>query len=177
MIVVDSVGYELVNGINLKYMIVHTPEFYWGFQNCDIFGESYKIYQTIGSLGYMFTEKICGADVDCVSELRCYEDSQFGFYSTNVADSCTYEYGVGVIDINYSHLLKVYPNPITDYFIVELADPMSNAELSVYSPDGRLIMMISIKSDITRVDFNQEKQGYIIKINTEGKIFQGRIIK
>lgn len=178
MVVVDSVGFEEVNGINLKYLIVHTPEFNWGFQNCSEWVETYKIYQTIGSLGYMFPARICGADGPAVCALRCYEDSLFGFYTTNVADSCTYEYGVGIEEIDYSDLVKVYPNPVTDHFTIELKESYNNAELSIYSIEGRLIREIELTSDITTIDFSQAEKGcYILRFILEGHSFQGRIVK
>lgn len=178
LVVVDSVGYETINEVDLKYMVVHTPENDWGFQNCTNWMESYKIYQTIGCLGYMFPAKICGADGESVCALRCYEDPVFGFYATNAADSCTYEYGVGVEEIDYSNLVKVYPNPVTDQFTIELQAGKSKAELSVYSVDGRLVKHIKLANETTLVNFSEAEKGcYILRFELDGKVFQGRIVK
>lgn len=177
MVVVDSVGIETVNGVSLKYIIVHTPEIDWGFQNCS-WVEFYKIYQRIGSLGYMFPAKICGADGECVSDLRCYEDPQFGFYTTNVADSCTHEEGVGVKEIDYTDLIKLYPNPIIDHFSVEFKETPKDAALLIFSVEGRLIKQLSLTDKLTSIDFSDTKKGcYILRISLGKELYQERIIK
>lgn len=126
----------------------------------------------------MFAEKICGADGPAVCALRCYEDPQFGFFTTNVADSCTYQLGVGIKDIAYSDVIKVYPNPVNEYFRIEFKDLTNDAELSIYSLDGRLIKQLKLTNDITSIDFSRTKKGcYILKISKDGRTYQGKIIK
>lgn len=178
MVVVDSVGYETVNGLSLKYIIVHFIEPEWGFQNCTFWIENYKIYQKIGCIGYTFPQKICMIDGDGICELRCYDDFEIGFFNTGSADSCTYEHGVSVKEIDYSDNIKIYPNPVVDQFTIELNNFNGIVELSIFSIDGRLLKQLSLTNKVTAVDLSDAQKGcYILRFGLGNELYQARIIK
>lgn len=177
-VIVDSVNYETVNGVLLKYMIVRTPEQSWGFSSCYNGTESFKIYQKIGCLSYMFPHEICATDLGGVCDLRCYEDAIFGFWTSGQYDSCTYEDGVGVNEIDQNRIIKVYPNPISDYVSIDMVENFITAQLEIYSFDGRILKTIKLEAGHTVLNLSDLKSGcYFLKFDIDHKFFQSRIIK
>ena len=90
---VDSIYSVTINDEDLRaYDVTYTIKEY-----SDDFDLSYssKVIEKIGDTHYLFnvpkeTGILC--DDNFSRGLRCYEDSQFGLYSTGIADSCNYTY-------------------------------------------------------------------------------------
>lgn len=72
-----------------------------------------RIIEKIGDVYYLFNFPV-NAGVLCDDNysqgLRCYQDSEIGFYSTGIADSCTYTW-TGVENKLVVDMLEVFPNP------------------------------------------------------------------
>jgi hypothetical protein len=175
-ILVDSVGYEELNGLSFKYMIVSFPEFGWNFSLCG--NEQTRISEKFGSYGFMFPQEECGSDIPAPCMLRCYEDSEFGYYSTGVDDSCTYEYGVGIKDIMLVENVKIGPNPVKDILSIELKGNTENSKFWIYNATGGIVTTSAITNSTTRFDMSQFKKGtYIVKIYYDGIYSGGKVIK
>ncbi|MBK9962573.1 MAG: T9SS type A sorting domain-containing protein [Saprospiraceae bacterium] len=76
------------------------------------------------------------------------------------------------------HELKVYPNPITDQMILKI-DPAVKIELvQVFRLDGRLVFskILNQPGDVTVSNLCLPPGLYLIRANSENKIFSSRII-
>lgn len=175
-LVVEFEGYEEILGTSYRYVIVTLPEFGWSFSICG--SEQTKISEKFGSYGYMFPQDICVIDAPYPCFLRCYEDSEFGFYSTGVSDSCTYEYGVGIKELQLANNIKVGPNPVSGILNIELIGLVDKSVFWIYSSTGKLIFNAAITDNYTKIDMSTFSKGnYILKIYHEGNFSAGKIIK
>lgn len=72
-------------------------------------------------------------------------------------------------------MVSAYPNPSTNYLILELID-FSNSTFSLYDLNGKLLQSEKIKDSQTKIDIsNFESSIYFIKVirdNTEVKVFK-----
>lgn len=176
-VVVDSIGYETINGVNLKYLMVNTPEPEWGFNNCYSYDET-KILQKIGSLDFMFPQMTCGADMPMVCQLRCYEDNQIGFYSTGIADSCTYERGVGIKKIPYDDNISVFPNPVIDNTFIELQDISGNCTVKLMTPEGKTLFQKELTQKKSFIPMSHLPKGlYFLVFNINSTVSPRKVIK
>jgi|GEM_PF-1172446 len=75
-----------------------------------------KIVELMGDISYLFNYAsmangvIC--DVNYSGGLRCYQDDYLGFYSTGIADSCTFV--TGLAKQVFSKTIYNYPNPFNN---------------------------------------------------------------
>jgi hypothetical protein len=67
--------------------------------------------------------------------LRCYEDPEFGSYSTGIAESCTY---VDLEENVPEALPVIFPNPVADR--INLTENHLVTEYQIFSVPGRLIL-------------------------------------
>lgn len=175
-VLVESAGEEELNGISFKYMMVSLPESGWHFNLCN--PDQTRISEKFGSYGFMFPQQNCAIDVPSACFLRCYEDSEFGFFSSGVADSCTYEYGVGLNEIILAENVKVGPNPVSDILNIALKGNIRNSSFQIYSSTGKLIYNASVTDRSTMFNMSTYTQGiYILKVYHEGVFTTGKIIK
>lgn len=118
-IMVDSIGTIIINGISLKYLILSfSLNSNWRFGT----KTTIKVIERIGPLGYFFPDLECISDLPWLRDLRCYNDSVFGFFDTGIAASCTTKYpGVGQVEITSSKDFSLtYPNPFSKYINFKL---------------------------------------------------------
>ncbi|HBS85350.1 MAG: hypothetical protein A2W91_16210 [Bacteroidetes bacterium GWF2_38_335] len=65
--------------------------------------------------------------------------------------------------------VKVYPNPVNDFFIVESGDN-DNFNLTVYDISGKVILEEKIAGNNTRINSSSWKKGmYLVKVTLQGK--------
>ncbi len=126
VITVDSSDIVTINGQNLKRIFCsalfqYSPPYSFG-------GTQFQAIETIGSLHFMFYAEndINGhCDANWTSGLRCYEDSTLGLYHSYEKD-CDYTYtwtpsgGVSVENVDNQYNVKIYPQPASHSFYVEL---------------------------------------------------------
>lgn len=151
---IDSIGNETINGVELKYLKASTPEPGWGFNNCSDWEENHKIIQKIGPMEFLFPQETCGADMPTVCFLRCYEDDEIGFYTTGIADSCTYEHGVGIEEIEVDNRIQLYPNPVTDDLVIELKDidsKVSTCNVQIKDTFGNTIKVLELTQKVNTI--------------------------
>lgn len=175
-VVVDSIGYEEINGVMFKYLYLSLTDDDWYITTCNY--TNYKISEKFGSYGFLLPRQICALDLFYPCDLRCYEDNEFGFYSTGVADSCTYEFGVGIAKIETSENVKIFPNPVSDELTILLKEPPLNCQVWIYAPDGRVVINKELNSTTTKLNLSRFKAGnYLIKLFNNGKYSGGKIVK
>ncbi len=161
-VIVDSTGYETINGITLRYLKASTPEDGWGFNNCYSWEEKHKILKKIGSLEFLFPQLTCGADMPTVCSLRCYKDDEIGFFTTGIADSCTYEHGVGIEEIAIDNRIQLYPNPVTESIVIELKDNQSSVftcSVQINDPFGKTVNELLLNQKINTISLSALKSG------------------
>lgn len=134
LVTVDSVASVTINGKVLKKLFVNYEQLSGSFLPY-FYGE---IIEGIGDLHYLFN--LYTAWVFCDGNysggLRCYEDSVIGFYSTGIADSCTYTNdGTGLSSISAEQMIRTYPNPTSDFLFIE-TDLLSPIEIRLCNPLG-----------------------------------------
>ncbi|MBL4642996.1 MAG: T9SS type A sorting domain-containing protein [Flavobacteriaceae bacterium] len=72
----------------------------------------------------------------------------------------------------------LYPNPSTDFLVVQLPSGSLKAEISVFDVSGRLLKTSSITSSANKIDVQDLSTGmYILKIQSEGKTGSKQFIK
>lgn len=72
----------------------------------------------------------------------------------------------------------LYPNPSTDFLVVQLPSGSLKAAISVFDLSGRLMRSSSITSSANKVDVQDLSSGiYVLKIQSDGKIGAKQFIK
>jgi hypothetical protein len=147
MTVLDT-GSQVINGISLKWLQVNNGLMYHGSGNY-----GYTTFKIFERLGYKFDE---GEYFNCYGEgiaeyqhttFRCYSDSTFGLYSTDINISCDY------IDTDIAESkpnsinLSLFPNPATDELNISFDGftPI-DGRIEITDMIGKLIHQKSIKS-------------------------------
>ena len=175
-VTVDSTGMETLNGFDLKKLYVTYQAMNSGYPNIAYNGE---ILEKIGDIDYLFNlYGMVGVAVDAnySGGLRCYEDPDFGFYSTGIADSCTY---VGVPELKPDDPVRVYPNPVSEQLFIDFDDTDAGPfSLEIFSTTGRLIYRVDkLPRNGTILNRNMLTQGIIIlKLTGREQVYQSRIV-
>jgi hypothetical protein len=172
VVLVDSIGFDEINGYVLKQLYV-SYEIISGENG----GMQYpaRISERLGDMEYMFrlftNQMIC--DGNYSTGLRCYEDAFMGLYSTGISATCDYT----GIDDEVINSLKVYPNPTSAVIRVSVE---GEREFTAHVMDftGRNVMIERI-TDEQVVDISELPDGvYLLRFEREGKqLGQSRIIK
>lgn len=94
---------------------------------------------------------------------------------TLVTTISTYNTGIAAIDANQ---MNIYPNPSEGDFTIELTDiKVGNAELRVYSLEGKLLENRSITAEVSRIIFRSFASGaYLVELHNEGKVIRKKLI-
>ena len=165
-ITVDSTSIKTINGFDLKALHVtyvnssgEWPEIY-----------NSTIVEKIGDLTYMFNwyPYYYGAcDVNWTEGLRCYEDEEFGFYSTNTLVACDFTTSISELELQNS--FEVSPNPSNGYIFVEV-NCKEKLVLEVKDLNAKLLYSGSFISS-TSVDLSKFQKGmYLVKIKQNGRL-------
>ncbi len=165
-ITVDSTSTKTINGFDLKALHVtyvnssgQWPEIYHS-----------TILEKIGDLTYMFNwyPYYYGAcDVNWTEGLRCYEDEEFGFYSTGIAEACDFSTNINELEMQNSFV--VYTNPTSAFSRVEV-DSQEEFILEVNDLEGRLLHLKSFTST-TSLDFTAFQKGmYLLKLKLNNRV-------
>ncbi|NJO88096.1 MAG: T9SS type A sorting domain-containing protein [Chloroflexia bacterium] len=175
-VVVDSVSFMTINSKKLKKLHVSYKSLNFGWEDLGYGGE---IIERIGDKNYLFNlYSLSGivCDGNYSGGLRCYQDSELGFYSTGIADSCDYTYKwTGIESNSINAHIKVYPNPASDWIEIE---SKTNKELMISILDLSGKVLVNSKSfGSSRIDLTSFQKGfYVLKINQSDKIIETRKI-
>jgi len=140
-----------------------------------------QIIEQIGDISYLFNFHDFSSGIVCdgnYSEgLRCYEDPDFGHYSTGIADSCKFEYkttDVGII--NNPSIFNVYPNPTSDVLYIDYRGK-KKYKIEIHNLTGKLILRKESNSS-TSLDFTSlDAEIYILSIKHNKDLQTYKIIK
>ncbi len=131
-----------------------------------------EIVETIGDLNYMFNIWYRFIECDFYSfsyGLRCYEDSNFGYYSTGIADSCTSTYTRSVNDNALTKRVEIYPNPSNGLIYIN-AGLETDVTVEIHNLMGIKYIVKDFKSQI-QIDISSLPNGlYFAIIKQEDNI-------
>ena len=158
-VVVDSFGYETINGVLLKWIAIHSNSLDWIFNG--------KVYEKIGGLGSLFPASNCFLEAPILGPLRCYYDSNFGLFKNNNNQSCNYIFTSTESIHQNKEFGTLYPNPATTSVTLKL-DVAGNRILNVTLVDtyGRKYFdKIKSLDQKLIIDLSYVRPGfYIVKI-------------
>jgi len=86
---------------------------------------------------------------------------------------------VTVTDVSVFEMqgLKIYPNPLTDIFNIELQD-YSNATVKIYDMSGKMVLSKDLWQKHTPVDIHNLSRGiYLLQVKKANEIYNGKIIR
>lgn len=134
----DSKEFININGQNLLKIYLSTYS-----------GSNYHIgnqaIEHIGSIdSYLLPEPTLLCDIGNLNHggpFRCYSDSTFGLYSTNIAPFCDYTIGIQAVDYNPQFI--AYPNPAKEFILFDYSMPKGRYNLKIY--DGRGVLLESLE--------------------------------
>jgi hypothetical protein len=160
---IDSITLDVINGKELKvqYVTYTVSDYKWDFN----YSYQSKIIETIGDMTYLFNlYPLIVCDVNYSAGLRCYQDSELGFYTTGIADSCDYVYDWTSIESAKSDFeINVMPNPTNGIINIEIANK-DFLDIELRDLSGRLFYQGNIKSK-TSIDLSDFQNGlYILLI-------------
>lgn len=165
---VDSLDSVEINGNNLRVLNItyHLVDYYIDNSISQDYSYTSKIIELIGDVDYFFnfpTEMGLMCDANRSEGLRCYEDSNLGFYSTGIADSCTYTYKPTGVENNIAKQeVKIYPNPTSDRVKLSGLDLNSIDKMELIDAWGRIHPVDKTSSTITLKGFDSGL--YILRI-------------
>lgn len=123
---VDSIGIQNINGIDLRWIKVSSPNYSeWPW--------AVRIYEKLGSLCYLFATWDSPLN-EGYYQLRCYDDSGFGHYETGVTSACD-EIFSGIDEIENT-FFGISPNPAIDVIAIEGSADLFGSEIGIYNIIG-----------------------------------------
>lgn len=175
-VVVDSISYSTINSKELKKLHVSYKSLNFGSEDLGYKGE---IIERIGDSNYLFNlYSLSGivCDGNYSGGLRCYQDPEMGFYSTEIAESCTYIYKwTGIENNNLNTDFKVYPNPTSDWIKIE-SKTSKELIISILNLSGK-VLINSLLVGSSNLDLTNFQKGfYILEIKQSDKILESRKI-
>lgn len=102
-------------------------------------------------------------------------------YVSNLCGSDTFEVDIDLSDVGFNPVsnqvsMKVFPNPASSDFSIQLAEP-GNALMNLYDLTGRLVYSEALLSNVTSISRNGLPAGvYGIEIVQNGKIARSRVV-
>ena len=162
-VVVDSVGLQTINTINLRTLFLHTDSGSFSF-----IGN--KIIEKIGDNTYMFPIRINITGPDWPGPLRCYYDNSFGLFQ-NISVSCDTLYNRLPIINRSDYNVKIYPNPVNSVSTLDWNGNIGeNYTLNIYNYLGKMVKIITTNSpaiEIFKSDFVKGIYFYRLTSNKE----------
>lgn len=176
IVVVDSIGYRVINSDTLKSIFVST------INGSCIGWSSAEIVERIGCINdYMFPNYVsCIADFVEGGPLRCYSDDNFPIFVTDESSYCDF---ITSIDsyVNVEDFIEVYPNPTSSSIIIKSKNmSMTDMKIVLLSSLGQKIFEydLNLTKDF-QIDLSNLKSGlYFLQVtNDKGVYIIKKIIK
>ncbi|HLN71947.1 MAG TPA: T9SS type A sorting domain-containing protein [Prolixibacteraceae bacterium] len=164
-----TINQRSLRKLSVRYQVV----------NYDINGDSIRseaydsqIIERIGDIHYLFNFPISASiviDGNYSAGLRCYEDAEFGLYSTGIAESCTYQYVyVGIKEPNNLSDLKFFPNPTDGWLHIDFGN-LKDRSVQVTDLAGRCLMSETLNAT-QQIDLSALSNGlYIVTVMDKQK--------
>lgn len=163
-LVVDSIGTDTLNGLELKWMDVsqfNYPNYLgWGFSG--------RIYEKIGCIGYMLPEPFCIADGNYGGPLRCFSDSSWS-YETGIVSECTF-INTGIPETEKPKV-KIFPNPASNQITIEQLSVSGNQlSVEIYDALGRLVNLSVVEGQTSTIHLNLSKGVYLLRVKEKEEV-------
>ncbi len=175
---VNSVSSVTINSKKLKKLDVYYESLNLNSWNSGYNGE---IIERIGDKNFLFnlttlSGQVC--DGNYSEGLRCYQDNELGYYSTGIADSCTYTYDwVGIKNQNSNYDIKISPNPTSDLITIT-TNIQKDYEIILINITGQSVFENYVTGDYQLDLSNYENGIYFILIrNKDNCLYKNKIIK
>lgn len=174
-IIIQDSGLEFINDIQLRYIIVKFLDqgSNWGFNMLD---DEFKIYEKIGSLGYMFAQEFVMMDYPYTGFLRCYSDSEFGNFDTGISDSCT-QVIVANSDIEVPSSIRITSDHINQFISIYINSSPVQGQYEIFNISGQLIKKENLYNNTSIVKTSIISKGiYILKVVNGKEIMTKKVI-
>jgi hypothetical protein len=170
-LLVTETGVLNINGVDLRYYDVqHLNDFFGG----SIYG---RIVERLGPIeSYLFPLPHCLMDIMQSGPFRCYQDAEFGVYSSNVFPNCDY---LGMNDISATKEMISYPNPTSSNLTIQLPNT-DNWAVRVFNSNGQLVSTEKInQSNFIQLNIQNLNTGlYTVQaMNDNGKVYTEVVVK
>ena len=169
LISIDSIVTYMISDINVRFQYISiSANSHYSFSG--------PIIEFIGSKeGFYPEDKAC--DFSVFRGLRCYSDSILTYYTDSIFQAKGCDFDVSIPDVNFSEMLKLYPNPFFSEVILENSKELIK-EVRVYDLIGRLIKHFSIDNFYSILNLGNLQNGmYIMKIYIQNESISKIIIK
>lgn len=165
-------GYELIRQIIKYSRRDENPldNWYYFAEVTERIGDSYFLFNLYS------TSFVC--DGNWSEGLRCYEDPEFGFYSTGIAESCTFTYEyVGINNHHSDNEVNIYPNPTPNWIDIE-CNTKGKSIVFLLDLYGKCLRKFEVYGN-ARLDMTGYSKGfYILKISdTDKNLITRKVIK
>jgi hypothetical protein len=126
---------------------------------------------------YLFPQySLCEA---APNQLRCFQDSLLGFYTTNAAPSCDF-ISTGINDSYPNVGFELYPNPANDFAELNLAHiTIKNFSLKIFDVLGdEMKVPMQTSQQTFRLDLSSLSQGiYFLQVSSDNKFSTQKLLK
>ena len=114
---------------------------------------------------------------------QTYKPTANGSYAVVVGNgtctdtsACYTVTGIGEVE-NFRTIGKVYPNPMHDFLVVDVADDKRITALAIYAVDGRRCFENNtINAPTARIDHKLPAGVYILALTVDGVVYQTRLV-
>jgi hypothetical protein len=175
---VDSTEDTTVNGIETTKTWIHGGlEQIWGWDTTYInLAGSAMIYDVFGPENgfHYFT---CWGFYDCGPPSLCrYKSNETGVVDLNTGYHC--ETLVTKTDDKDLRQFSIYPNPCSDYIIVEQPGEYSDSRLEIFSQSGTLVLSVPMTSEKNVVDISNVPRGiFFCRLNGKNGVRVEKLVK
>jgi hypothetical protein len=158
---VDSIGITTLNSKKLKTLFVT-------YSSPGKVDNQSKIIENIGDVNYFFNFPISGTCDDYYADgLRCYQDANFGNYSSGIAPSCDYKNLAGVKEITNQYNIEI--NLTSDKSLSINNKNDIECSISIHDLTGKKVFEKDIKTSQS-VDISKLKSAlYIVNLSKNGE--------
>lgn len=145
----DSVSNTIINSQTLKILYTTTINGYLSY------GYRGPIIEKLGATYHWMLPGDWGmCDFDIRAGLRCYEDSIFGFYQSNISPSCEYLVSTGVNELLLQNFdIGIFPNPFTSSAIIYLSENIPTStekfQLTIFDLVGQKVKEVQVNEKQT----------------------------
>lgn len=159
IVVVDSIGTEVLDGVPLRYLHVSSPP-----TSPNQFTRS-KIIERIGCVGYMFPEPMCGiTDSDFGGTLRCYADDDVSllFQTPTACDKLWTDIPSNALS---GQSMTVRPTLFQDFLMVEAPALPADLHFAIHDLSGRVHRSGTVPTDRIIRDLGGLREGmYVLRL-------------
>jgi len=172
MVLVDSIGTEVIDGVTLRYLHVSSP-----LSSPNQFTRS-KIMERIGCIGYMFPEPMCGiTDSDFGGTLRCYADDDVSV-QFQAPTACDRLWTSVEHTTSPSQTLTVHPTAFHDFLMVDAPGIETDLHFGIHDLSGRMHRCGTVPDDRIIRNLDELREGmYVLRLFGVSHASQFRVVR